>query len=176
MADPWRLGRLMAHPKEKRTELRGLYVFQRLPMEAACLKVGVPRGTANRWKQDAAEQGDDWDSVRAAVALGDDNFTTLSKKLLEDYLVQHQATMDLLRETKDMTAMQRAETLASMSDSFNKTMNAFKRLSPELNRQSVALDALQRLAQFAQQKYPQHVAALLELLEPFGAELAKAYG
>lgn len=163
----------MAHPNEKRTELRGLYVYQRLPMETACLKAGVPRGTANRWKKEAADAGDDWDSVRAAVALGDDNFTTLSKKLLEDYLVQHQATMDLLREAKDMTAMQRAETLASMSDSFNKTMNAFKRLSPELNRQAVALDTLQRLAGFAQSKFPQHVPMLLELLEPFGTELAK---
>jgi hypothetical protein len=81
--------------------------------------------------------------------------------------------MDLLREAKDMTAMQRAETLASMSDSFNKTMNAFKRLSPELNRQAVALDTLQRLAGFAQSKFPQHVPMLLELLEPFGSELAK---
>ena len=58
----------------------------------------------------------------SAVALGDDNFASLSKKLLEDYLVQHQATMDLLREAKDMTAMQRAETLASMSDSWGQAL------------------------------------------------------
>lgn len=44
----------MAHPGEKRTQLRGLYVYQRLPMETACKKVGVPRSTANRWKQEAA--------------------------------------------------------------------------------------------------------------------------
>ncbi|MEY2686741.1 MAG: hypothetical protein RL375_939, partial [Pseudomonadota bacterium] len=62
------------------------------------------------------------------------------------------------------------------SDSFNKTMSAFKRLSPELNRHAIALDALQRLASFAQQRYPKHVGALLEMLEPFGEELAKAYG
>ena len=98
MAGPWRRRTVMAHASEKRTQLRGLYVYQRLPMETACKKVGVPRSTANRWKQEAADKGDDWDSVRAAMALGDDNFASLSKKLLEDYLVQHQATMDLLRE------------------------------------------------------------------------------
>jgi len=163
----------MAHGKEKRTQLRGLYVFQRLPMDAACKKLGVPRGTANRWKQEAAAQGDDWDTGRAAVALGDDNFKALSTKLLEDYLVQHQATMDLLRDAKDMSAMARAETLASMSDSFNKTMAAFKRLNPELDRQAVQLDVLQRFASFAQQQFPQHLSALVEMLEPFGAELAK---
>lgn len=112
-------------------------------------------------------------SVRAAMALGDDNFASLSKKLLEDYLVQHQATMDLLREAKDMGPMQRAETLASMSDSFNKTMASFKRLSPELNKQAIQLDVLQRLVSFAQARFPQHLTAMVELLEPFGEELAK---
>ena len=37
----------MAHAVEKRTQLRGLYVYQRLPMEAACKKLGVPRTTAS---------------------------------------------------------------------------------------------------------------------------------
>lgn len=166
----------MAHAHEKRTKLRGLYVYQRLPMETACKKLGVPKSTANRWKSEAKDQGDDWDTARAAVAMGDESFSQLSRKLLEDYLVQHQATMDMLRTAKDLTAMQRAEILASMSDSFNKTMASFKRLAPEVNRQAIALDALQRLATFAQQRFPHHVPALLELLEPFGEELAKAYG
>lgn len=143
-------------------------------MDAACAKAGVPRATANRWKKEAAAQGDDWDTVRAAVALGDDNFASLGKKLLEDYLVQHQATMDLLRDAKEMGPRERAETLASMSDSFNKTMASFKRLAPDLDRQAVQIDVLQRFVTFAKAKYPQHLAALAEMLEPFGEELAKA--
>jgi uncharacterized membrane protein len=163
----------MAHPGEKRTQLRGFYIVQRLPMDAACAKAGVPRGTANRWKKEAAEKGDDWDTVRTAMALGDDNFASLSKKLLEDYLVQHQATMDLLREDQKMGPRERAETLASMSDSFNKTMASFKRLAPDLDRQAVQIDVLQRFVTFAKAKYPQHLAALADMLEPFGEELAK---
>ena len=163
----------MAHPQEKTTQLRGLYVYQRLPMEAACAKLAVPRATANRWKRQALERGDDWDSARAAVALGDENFSSLSKKLLEDYLVQHQATMDLLRDATDMGPRERAETLASMSDSFNKTMASFKRLAPELDRQAVQLDVIQRFVTFAQGKFPQHLGALAEMLEPFGQELAR---
>ncbi len=164
----------MAHPTEKRTQLRGLYVYQRLAMETACKQLDVPRSTANRWKQDAFDKGDDWDTVRAAVGLGDENFSTLSKRLLEDYLVQHQATMDQLRDATEMSARERADTLASMSDSFNKTMISFKRLSPELNKQAVQLDVLQRLVSFAQAQFPQHLTAMVELLEPFGQELAKA--
>lgn len=168
----------MAHASEKRTKLRGFYVFQRMPMETAAKKLAVPVSTAKRWKQEAAANGDDWDIVRAAQAMGDDNFKQLSVRLLEDYLLQHQATMEMLKNDKDknLSALQRAEILASMSDSFNKTMASFKRLSPELNRQAVGLDVLQRLAGFAQKRFPAHVPALLELLEPFGEELAVAYG
>ena len=164
----------MAHATEQRTQLRGLYVYQRLAMDAACAKLGVPRSTANRWKADAKSKGDDWDKSRAAVSLGDDSFGNMSRKLLDDYLVQHQATMDLLRDDRELDAMQRAEILASMSDSFNKTMASFRRLSPELNRQAIALDTLQRLSQFAGARFPQHVPLLIEMLEPFGAELASA--
>lgn len=164
----------MAHPHEKRSQLRGLYVHQRLPMEVAARKAEVAVGTAKRWKTEAKAAGDDWDTARAAVALGDETFSNLSKQLLEDYLVQHQATMDLLREDKQMKPRERAETLASMSDSFNKTMASFRRLNPELNKQAVQLDVLRLLAQFAQRRYPQHVSALLDMLEPFGEELAKA--
>ena len=166
----------MAHAREKHSQLRGLYVYQRLPMETACKKVGIPKSTANRWKQEAKDHGDDWDTARAAVAMGDESFRQLSVRLLEDYLIQHQATMDMLKESKDLSPMSRAEILASMSDSFNKTMASFKRLAPEINRQAVALDVMQRLAGFAQLKFPQHVPAMLELLEPFGEEIARAYG
>lgn len=171
----------MAHAVEKRTQLRGLYVYQRLPMEAACLTAGVPRTTANNWKRHAKSQGDDWDRARAAVSLGDESFRQLSQRILEDYLLQHQAVMDQLREKPpkgkdELSPVQRAQMLAMLSDSFNKTMASFKRLAPDLNRHAVALDALQRLATFAQQRYPQHLNALIEMLEPFGEELAKAYG
>lgn len=166
----------MAHPKEKRAQLRGLYVFKRLPMEAACNALKLAKSTGIRWKAEARAEGDDWDSARAAHSLGDENFNQLAKQLLEDYLVQHKASMDLLREDKDMKAMDRANLLASLADSFNKTMASFKRLAPELNKHAIALDTLQRLAGFAQQRYPSTVPALLELLEPFGEELAKAYG
>lgn len=164
------------HPSERRRELRGLYVYKRLPMEACCAAMKLPRTTGNRWKTAARADGDDWDKARAAAALSEDTFNGMARRLLEDYLIQHQATIDMLRDQSELPAPQRAQLLAMLSDSFHKTMASFKRLTPELSRHAVALDALQRLATFCQQRYPQHVPAILELLEPFGEELAKAYG
>lgn len=166
----------MAHATETRSQLRSLYVYKRLVMEAACAQLDVPSSTGTRWKREARVKGDDWDAARSAIALGDESFTTLSRQLLDDYLVQHKAVMEQLRGDAKLDAAQKAQILASAADSFNKTMASFRRLAPELNKHAVALDALQRLAAFAQQRYPQHVPALLELIEPFGEELAKAYG
>ncbi len=166
----------MAHPQERRLQLRGLYVFKQLPMEAACAAMQLPKTTGNRWKRDAAEQGDDWDFARSAVALGDDNFKQLSQRLLQDYLVVHQSVIDQLKTNDKLTAEQRVTMLASLSDSFNKSIAAFRKIAPEINSYAIALDVVQRLTTFAQGRYPQHVPAILEMLEPFGAELAKAYG
>lgn len=166
----------MAHPTEKRTQLRGHYVYKRLPMERACGAMGLPVATGRRWKREAAAKGDDWDGARSAVALGDETFSHMSRKLLEDYLTQHQAIMDKLRADDTTPAIDKAKAISMLSDSLAKTLASMKRVMPEVNRHAVALDALQRLATFTQQRFPKHVSALIELLEPFGEELARAYG
>tara|TARA_B100001105_G_scaffold251204_1_gene240596 strand:+ start:4914 stop:5414 length:501 start_codon:yes stop_codon:yes gene_type:complete len=166
----------MAHPSERRTQLRGLYVYKRLPMESACNALKIAKSTGIRWKAEARDEGDDWDTARSALAMGDENFTQLARRLIEDYLVQHQAVMETLRNDEALSPAQRMSILASAGDSFHKTMSAFKKVAPEINRHAIALDTLQRFASFAQQQYPQHVPAMLEMLEPFGSELAKAYG
>jgi Protein of unknown function (DUF1804) len=166
----------MAHAPEKITRLRGCYVYERLAIEQAAKKAGISIPTAKRWKLEAKAKGDNWDTARSALALGDENFKHLSQKLLQDYLVQHQATIDMLASATDMSAIERAEALASLSDSFNKTMASFKRMLPEVNKQAIALDVMQRLAKFTQEKHPSALAALLQVIEPFGEEIAKAYG
>jgi hypothetical protein len=164
----------MARPAEQKAQLRAAYVFQRMDLPVACKKLRIPEGTAKRWKLEASKSGDDWDKARAAVAMGDQHFNALTRKLLEDYLVQHQATMDMLRTDAELTAQEKAETLASMADSLNKTMAAFKRVAPGIDKQSVQLDVLQRLAEFVRAKHPRHLGVLVELLEPFGEELARS--
>lgn len=161
-----------SHPREKHALLRSMYVFRRLSLEQAALHCGVTKVTARRWKNRAKDAGDDWDAARSAAALGDAHFKDLSRKLLEDYLVQHQATIDMLRADEGMDALKRATTLASLADSFGKTMAAFKRVTPELDKQAVQLDVLQRLADFVRERMPQHVGALVEILDAAGPALA----
>jgi hypothetical protein len=158
----------MAHPKERRNQLRGLYVFKQLPMEAACAAAGMPKTTGNRWKLEAKAAGDDWDSARAAVALGDDTFKQLSQRLLQDYLVLHQNMIEEIKANTNLTTAQKTQMLASLSDSFNKSIAAFRRISPEINSHAIALDVVSRLVGFIQAHFPKTAPAMLEVLEPFG--------
>lgn len=166
----------MAHGTEKRTQLRGLFVYKRLTMEAACGAMTLPVATGRRWKREAKANGDDWDTARSAVALGDDNFRDMSRRLLEDYITQHEHIMGELKKDEKISALDRIKAMGMLSDSLTKTLASMKRVMPEVNRHAIALDALQRLATFAQSSFPQHVPSLIEMLEPFGEELAKAYG
>jgi len=166
----------MAHPPEKRQDLRAAYVHDRLGLEAAADKVGVPYGTARRWKSAAEAQGDDWDKARAATSLSHGGANTIAQLVLSDFLTMHQATVDSLTEAADIDPLKRAEALSRLADAFQKTMSAVSRAAPELGRYAVATELLKDLAAFVREEHPEHVTALIDVLEPFAVHVAKKYG
>lgn len=166
----------MAHPPETRDKLRRAYVFDRLSLEVAALKVGVAYGTASRWKTNAAAQGDDWDKAQAAQLLASGSLEELGRQMLAGLVIQYQSTMQELNEKSDINPATKVQLLASLADAFNKTIGASKRLLPETSELATAMEVVQKLAEFVRQRYPQHAATFVELLEPFGDELARAYG
>lgn len=166
----------MAHSAETRRKARALYIHDRLPLETIAERIGVSFGSVSRWKRIAAAAGDDWERARAAASLAGEGLKSAAQAVLEDYLLQHKATLDALRnQGEPISALQRAEVLSRLSDSFHKTIAAHAKLSPELSRLAVAMDVVERLAAFLRANYPQHVTAFLEVLEPFGETLTDAY-
>lgn len=166
----------MAHSQEVRDKVRRLYVFDRIGLEMAALQCGVSMSTASRWKRESAEAGDDWDKMRAAAILAGDGIETVARAALAGFLTQYQATMELLNTNPDIPAEKKVQMLASLADSFNKTVAASRRVLPETSQLATAMEVVQKLAGFIREKYPKHAQAFVEVLEPFGEELAKAYG
>lgn len=166
----------MAHPPETRDKLRRAYVFDRLSLEVAALKVGVAYGTASRWKTNAAAQGDDWDKAQAAQLLAGGSLEEIGRQMLAGLVIQYQSTMQELNEKSDINPAAKVQLLASLADAFNKTIGASKRLLPETSELATAMEVVQKLAEFVRKHYPQHAATFVELLEPFGDELARTYG
>ena len=166
----------MAHSSEMRTAVRAAYIYDRLPLEAAAVKAVVPAGTAARWKRQAKEAGDDWDKMRAACLLSGEGVETVARQMLADYVMQHKALMETISTDADMKAEVKVQLLASLADSFNKTVAASKRVLPETSELATALNVLDRLSTFIREQFPQHGPAFVEILEPFGTVLARAYG
>jgi hypothetical protein len=166
----------MAHGSEKIAAVRAAYVHERLPLEMAAAKAGVSPATAGRWKRAAREAGEDWDKLRAACLLAGEGVEAVARQMLADYVVQHKAMMDVISSDADLPAASKVEMLASLADSFNKTVSASKRVLPETSELATALSVLDKLGGFIRDRFPQHAQAFLEVLEPFGTEVAKLFG
>ena len=163
----------MAHDDAKRQALRAAYVHERLPLEEAARKAGVPASTAARWKRQAKAAGEDWDKLRAATLLAGEGMEHMARQMLADYVVQHAALMEEISANTELGPAAKVGMLASLADSFNKTVAASRRVLPETDKLATALGVVNRLADFVREHFPQHVAAFVEILEPFGETLAK---
>ncbi len=166
----------MAHAPETRAKVRRLYVFDRSGLEMAALQCGVSMSTASRWKRESQEAGDDWDKFRAAAILAGDGIENVARAALAGFLTQYQSTMEALNANPDIPAEKKVAMLASLADSFNKTVAASRKVLPETSELATAMAVVQKLASFIREKYPKHAQAFVEVLEPFGEELARAYG
>lgn len=162
----------MAHDQATKDKLRRLYVFERLSLEIAAGQCGVSFATARRWKDKAEAAGDNWEKLRAAHTMAGKDLEDIARQLLTDLVLQFKATMDALSR-EDIPASERVTLLTSLSDSYNKAISANKKLLPETSRLAVALEVLEKLADWLKTKRPELLGAFLDELIPFGAMLEK---
>lgn len=166
----------MAHPKEVRDKVYRLYCFDHHSLEIAAMMAQVPFATARRWKDADKVKGNDWDKMRAANQMAGGGLEEVSRSILAGFLVQYQSTFEQLALDLEITAGNKVALLASLADAFNKTVAASRKVLPETSQLATALEVLNLLSVFIQEKYPQYLSAFLEILEPFGNEIQKKYG
>lgn len=165
----------MAHKPQIRSAARAAYVHEAQPMEAVAARLAVSAGTLSRWKREALDSGDDWDRARAAARLAGQGAEAVATAVLEDFVLLFQSTLAEIK-SGSIPPLAKAEAISRLSDAYHKTTAAASRGNPKLSRLAIAMDVLQLLAEHIRQHRPQLAAAFAEMLEPFGADLAKAYG
>lgn len=156
----------MAHPKATRDKLRGLYINGQ-SLEAAAQLCKVAFGTARRWRDAAKDGGDDWDKLRAAHALAGGDVEAVARGMIAGQIVQYESVMKELQEAADISPLDKAKALASLSDSFNKAMAANRRLLPEVHEAAVAIKTVDLLSQHIKQYFPQLNNDFLNVFESF---------
>lgn len=164
----------MAHGPEAHAAVRVAYVHQALPIEQAARQAGVPEATARAWKAKARRGGDDWERARTASYMSGQGSDTVMMHVLQSILTLTQSTLADL-ETAETDPLERVEAISRLTDAYHKTSAAIARGSPKLSRLALAMEILEKLAEFIRAHHPQHAGALLEVLEPFGAEIVKSY-
>ena len=166
----------MAHGEDTRRKVKAAYVFDQLGLEVAALKADVPIATARRWKQDAKKAGDDWDKARSAQLIAGGGIEDVVRQTLAVVVQQVQATVEALQSNPDMDPAAKVQALASLADAYHKLMAASRRLMPETDRLAVAMDVLKRFGDYLAKRKPGLAGEFVELMEPFGEEIARAYG
>lgn len=163
----------MAHSPDKKAKLRTAYIGG-LPLEAAADKVGVPLGTARNWYKAARDTGDDWDAFqKASLVVSGGGIEQALGRIIAAGLLRCET---LLEATANDDPMEAVKAMAVLGDTVSKLRAASKGMMPETDRLAMAMDIVKRMVEFARVNYPQQAPALLEVLEPFGAELVKHYG
>jgi uncharacterized protein YhaN len=160
----------MAYGPEVVQAVRTAYVYEAMDAASAAQKGGVNEATARSWKARARKNGDDWDKARLAFDLSKGGVGDLSNHILARFTRNYNAVMDLL-ESHDLDPLEKVDAMARSTKALRETRDAVKDLQPKLHRQGVALEVLRLLSEFASAEHPQHLPALVAILEPFGPYL-----
>lgn len=166
----------MAHDEDTRRQVRAAYIFEQLSLESAAVKVGVPYATVRNWKREGKTLGDDWDKARGAQMLAGGSIEDVVRQTMAVVIQQVQATVESIQQAPDMRPGDKVQMLCSLADAYNKLMATNRKLMPETDKLAVATDVVKRYAEFVRVKYPKHMLVVIETMEPFGDELARAYG
>lgn len=165
----------MAIDQKIKSDVRTKYV-QGQPLATAAELAGASYQSARNWKRSAKEAGDDWDLARSARRLSGGSMEELTGQILEEMSIQFMATLNDVKEKKDIQPAQKAEILARLSDSYVKTINAAARGNPRLSELSIAMDILRDMSTFISANHPKLRDQFIEVIEGFGPEVAKKYG
>lgn len=163
----------MAHEVDKKRKARTLYVHERKPLTLIALDIDVPERTIRRWKAESQERGDNWDEARAAASIAGDGLEGFMTEVIENFAAMYRATLEDLKAKTDIPVDERVKMFASLADSFNKTVSAAGRIAPRISELGVAMNVLNRLADYIARYHPDAAPALLEVLEPFGEHLSE---
>jgi hypothetical protein len=112
--------------------------------------------------------------AKTAPWLSKEKRRRLLNKLLGEFLVLHKEAMESVK-AEVVDPIKRVEALTRLSQALDRTLNALVKATPQISHLTIAQDVLKHQVAFVESNFPQHAAALLTILEPFGEELIKIF-
>jgi len=164
----------MSSEQDKRRKARADYVYRRMTGATIAMTLNISVATFGRWKKAAKEAGDDWDVARTASIIAGEGIETVVSTVIEDFMIMAQSVLEEIKNG-DLRLDQKVKSLVALADAMTKMTTSAGKLAPKISELGVAQDVMQYLVEFVRENFPQHVAAILEIIEPFGESLARRY-
>jgi transposase-like protein len=153
----------MAHPPEKRLELRAAYIGG-LPLEAAADKAGVPAATARNWYRAAREEGDDWDKFRAAsLIVAGGGIEQAMGRIIAAGLMRCEALLERFDDAAD--PVEAVKAMATLGDTVAKLKAAGRMMMPEADRLAIETAAVKALSDLFVRLHPKSADRMLSTVE-----------
>ena len=153
----------MAHPPEKRTQLRAAYIGG-LPLESPADSVAVPYPTARNWYAAAKKQGDDWDKFRAAsLMVSGGGIEQAMGRIIAAGLMRCEALLEKIAESEDPASAMQA--MATLGDTVAKLKAAGKGMMPEADQLAIENSAIKGLADLFIRQNPTLAEKMLATVE-----------
>lgn len=160
--------------KAERARARGLFA-RGLPVAQVAAKMGAAKRTVQRWKAADAAAGLDWGAARAAELGAKGAIEAASRDYLAGALALQAEVLSAIKADAGIAPMDKTAALASLADSFNKTVRACAGAAPGAAQAAIAADTLNKLAAFAAGREPAEANAVLDAIEAFLPVLAQDY-
>lgn len=164
----------MSSEQDKRRKARADYIYRRMTGATISMMLDISQATFGRWKKAAKDAGDDWDIARTASIMAGEGIETVVSSVIEDFMIMAQSVLEQIKHG-DLPLDQKVKHLVALADAMTKMTTSAGKLAPKISELGVAQDVMQYLVDFVREKFPQHVAAILEIIEPFGESLARRY-
>lgn len=164
----------MANDMDARRKARSDYVYRRMTAATISMTLGISQATFGRWKKSAKENGDDWDIARSASLMAGEGIETVVSSVVEDFMIMAQSLLDDIKNG-ELPLDQKVKHLVALADAMTKMTASAGKLAPKISELGVAQDVMQYLVEFVRENFPQHIAVILEIIEPFGEQLARRY-
>lgn len=164
----------MANDQDLRRKARSDYIYRRMTGATISMALNISQATFGRWKKAAKAAGDDWDIARSASIIAGEGIETVVSSVVEDFMIMAQSLLDEIKNG-DLTVDQKVKHLVALADAMTKMTASAGKLAPKISELGVAQDVMRHLLDFVRQNFPQHAAAILEIIEPFAERLAGIY-
>lgn len=165
----------MAYTQEDKDKVRKAYIFDKLPLDKVVSLHGISYATVQRWKKQAFDNGDDWDKVKSAQTLAGGEIEDVARQILTDFILLFQNLSGEIKSDTNTSPIEKAKILASLSDSYNKTIGANRKLMPVTDKLAIAMTVMEMLGAYIQKTKPEAMPIFVEILVPFGEVLSREF-